>query len=355
MSVAATGGMLALLAHRGLVVFRAAPANPSAASALTPGLDACIGGADVGFWGALGRSWGLLLLVLVVGALWWFSGHVARRIARPLRDLTGVAECMGRGQFSLRAHAGAADEVGVLAHAFNELATRIERQMSDQRALLAAVSHELRTPLGHLRLLLEFAREEAISDARRREIFDEAEREVVEIDALVGELLASSKLDFTEIATASLDACEVARAALSRAGLSRDLLAAAPDVGAFEGDATLVARALANLIANATRHGGGVDRLCVTGDDERVTFVVDDRGHGIDPADLERVFEPFYRRPDHSGDASPGLGLSLVRRIAEAHGGFAEASNRAEGGARVSITLPRRMAVPVLAREPDGV
>lgn len=341
LSVFAMAGVLALLLHSGVVAWRVdvssdARATSCLSHAAAPAMPVESVAPDVA---AGART--LLLFVFVVGALWWFSGRVARRIARPLRDLTGVAECMGRGHFSLRAQAGASDEVGVLAHAFNELATRIERQMNDQRALLAAVSHELRTPLGHLRLLLELARQEAVSDERRGEIFDDAEREVVEIDALVGELLASSKLDFTEIAAVQLDAREVALSALSRAGLSGDLLEAPADVGTFEADATLVARALANLIGNAARHGGGIERLRVYGDDESVTFAVDDRGQGIDPADLERVFEPFYRRPDHSGDASLGLGLALVRRIVEAHGGVAEATNRDGGGASVRVLFPR--------------
>ena len=186
------------------------------------------------------------------------AGKIARRIARPLSELVYVAEEIGAGRLRARAtvspwHGG---EIGVLSRAINDMAARIEKQIHDQRELLAGVSHEIRTPLARIRVLLEIGRQSGVKPAT----LDELEREVIEIDTLVGELLASARLDFAALSPRPLDGAEVARRALERAGVDGALLAVAPEPAAlrFEGDATLVARALANLLDNARRHGGGV-------------------------------------------------------------------------------------------------
>ena len=102
-------------------------------------------------------------------------------------------------------------------------------------------------------------------------------------------------------------------------------------------DATLLGRALANLIDNAKKHGGGVEALRVRRADGKVSIEVEDGGEGFAEGDEGRVFEPFFRR---SENGSLGLGLALVKRIAEAHGGRAYAANREGGGAKVGMELP---------------
>jgi signal transduction histidine kinase len=102
-------------------------------------------------------------------------------------------------------------------------------------------------------------------------------------------------------------------------------------------DATLLGRALVNLLDNAKKHGGGVEALKVKRENGHVAFEVEDRGDGFAEGDESKVFEPFYRRGENG---SLGLGLALVKRIAEAHGGRAYAENRGEGGARVGVELP---------------
>ncbi|HEV8325559.1 MAG TPA: HAMP domain-containing sensor histidine kinase [Myxococcota bacterium] len=285
--------------------------------------------------------WRALLPLLLVGAvLWAASGKIARRVARPLAELTRVATDIGAGRLQSRARLGRHEpgEVGLLADAVNEMAARIEQQLADQRELLAAVSHEIRTPLARMRLLVELLRSSG-ADAARLEDLD---REVVEIDALVGELLASARLDFATFEARPLDPVEAARRALERAGadVARLVVEGAP--GRVEGDATLVARALANVIDNARRHGEGLVALRVRAREGFVAFVAEDGGAGFAPGDEARAFEAFFQRPgaappEHSG---LGLGLSLVRRIAEVHGGRAFAQNRAGGGAAVGFELP---------------
>jgi signal transduction histidine kinase len=293
------------------------------------------------------RPWGLIALAFFVagGTLWAAAGMIARRIAKPIGQVAGVAREIGEGNLDARVRLDARHRVGeirILGDSLNEMASRIQKQLEDQRELLAAVSHELRTPLGHVRILLEMTRD-AGTDPK---LVDELEREIMEVDDLVGELLASSRLSFDTLAIRPVEALDLGARALERVGLPLELLACDEDSIAFSGDATLIGRALANLLENARRYGDGVEKLEVTQQGSidgtrEVVFSVVDRGPGFDAKDLERVFDPFYRGEHRAGAAhqSLGLGLSLVSRLARAHGGRAWAENREGGGARVSFSV----------------
>ncbi|HEY3233113.1 MAG TPA: HAMP domain-containing sensor histidine kinase, partial [Polyangiaceae bacterium] len=279
-------------------------------------------------------------------------GLIARRIVRPLSDLVRVTREIGAGKLKSRVRLGRhhRGEVGVLADSINDMAIRIERQMREQRELLAAVSHEIRSPLSRMRVLVELLRERAPDQKR----IDQLERELVEIDSLVGKLLASSRLDFEALSWHLLVAGDMARRAVERCGLSLDLVRDRSEGATFEGDATLVERALANLIENAVQHAGSVQAVDVATEGDKVQFEVHDLGAGFAPAALQRAFEPFYRGESASGKNGPsasnsgapsgslGLGLALVHRIATAHGGRAWAKNRPEGGASVGFCVRRR-------------
>ena len=289
------------------------------------------------------RPWRLILPLVLSGTmLWLLSGAIARRLTRPMDELVRTASELGAGKLEARVKLGrgATGEMGVLAEAFNDMAARIERQMADQRELLAAVSHELRTPLARMRVLTEILRDGG-GDPKT---LDQVDREVVELDALVGELLASSRLDFGQVTSRPLEARELAARALERTGLPAELLSAETPDMALVGDATLLGRALANLLENARRHGQGAEALRILERDGHLAFCVDDRGPGLLPGEETRIFAPFYRK-DRGGEAreagSLGLVLALVQRIAKAHGGEAFAENRPGGGARVGFTVQR--------------
>ena len=294
----------------------------------------------------------LLPMLVAVGMLWAASGAIARRLVRPLSELSRVAEDIGQGCLKSRVQLSRRDgaEFCIVGGVMNEMASRIEKQLADQRALLATVSHEIRTPLSRMRLLIEFAREKTEENlARWTDAKDplaelaELEREVTDIDVLVSDLLASSRVDFTALTRTKLDAVQVGATALERASIDLGKLVAPAEPAVFEGDATLVARAVSNLLENAKRHAGGVAELRIETRPTAVAFIVEDDGPGFEPGEEGRVFEPFYKRASHgkNGEESVGLGLALVKKIAEAHQGSVFASNRPEGGARVGVEFAR--------------
>jgi two-component system, OmpR family, sensor kinase len=280
----------------------------------------------------------LLLLVLGLGAVWKISGRVARRLARPLDDLTVIVKRIGTGDLKARADLTCyePDEIGVVADAVNDMAARIEKQMADQRELLATVSHELRTPLARMRIISEIARDTGSTP----NTFDELDREVVEMDALVGELLASSRLEFGQVSKRDLSIRDIGTRGAERAGLPATALSVSGQADQISADPTLLQRALANLFDNARKHGNGADALEVTVDEKEVKFDVLDRGPGI-TGDGQALFKKFNRGQNGDGADGLGLGLALVKRIAEAHGGSVWAVSREGGGARVGFSVKR--------------
>ncbi|MCB9679268.1 MAG: HAMP domain-containing histidine kinase [Alphaproteobacteria bacterium] len=284
----------------------------------------------------------LAVILLMVWPLTWMATF---RIARPMRELARVAHALREGELSRKDElVEGDDEVGQVADALHVMADRISTQLDDQRALMAAVSHELRSPLGRIRVLVELAREGLAPD----DLHDSMQAEIDGMDALVGDLLAASRIDFEAVQPGDLVAADVARRALELAGVSEAVLTADPGVR-VHADPTLLTRALRVMLDNAVRYGTRVVALRVRGDGHEVAFEVDDDGPGFREGEEEQVFEPFWRRPPEPGEAPKtgvGLGLALVRRIAEAHDGSASASNRGGGGATVCLRLPAASGGP---------
>lgn len=298
-------------------------------------LAAALGAAGgFGFHAAWASGAGPLAGLAVVGGvglvLWPLAWVAVFRIARPVSHLARVAGAMRDGALASRSELPLGDdEVGEVAEALDEMAARVARQLSEQRSLMAAVSHELRSPLGRLRVMVELSREQGV------DMHDGLQQEIDGMDALVGDLLAASRIDFEALTPIPLLAGELAIRAVAAAEVDPAVLQSGPAVE-VRVDPTLTVRALRVMLDNARRHGGGVTGLCITQADG-VRFSVEDDGPGFAAGEEEQAFQPFWRRGPEVG---VGLGLALVRRIAEAHGGRAGAENRAEGGARVWIELP---------------
>jgi signal transduction histidine kinase len=271
--------------------------------------------------------------------LWTAAALLSRRITRPLSLLIAATREIGRGNTGARVRLGRhqGGELGQLAESVNDMAERIARQLEDQRELLAAVSHEVRSPLARLRLGAEILR----ADPSNAAALDGIELEVVELDGLVGNLLASSRLDFQTSSRKPVELSDLCRRVIARHQLPPTCFEDVAPGAIAEVDPTLVARALDNLLDNACRHGGGVV-ACRLERSPTGAFMIEvrDRGHGFPREVLPRVFEAFYRghgAADRAG--SLGLGLALVQRIARAHGGDAWADNLPDGGARVAFSL----------------
>jgi signal transduction histidine kinase len=181
---------------------------------------------------------------------------------------------------------------------------------------------------------------ETASSPQREKLKLEIDRNVVELDALVEEVLLASRLDATQepLHREKVDLLAVVAEEASRVDASVD----APADLYVGGDERLLRRAIRNLLENARRYGGDDVSIEVRpGPRAGATIRVCDRGAGVDPALRERIFEPFFRQPGHAEQAGGvGLGLSLVKQIAERHGGSVRCEPRDGGGTCFTIALP---------------
>ena len=267
---------------------------------------------------------------------------VVRRLTRRLEALKRGVEQFGAGQLGYRVDDAGRDEVAALATSFNQAADRIETLLRSHQTLLANASHELRSPLA--RLKMAFAMLEDAGPAQRERLGHEIDVNIGELDALVEEVLLASRL---EAGSAIGDTHPVDLLALGAEEAARAEASFEPetDSARIDGQERLLRRALRNLLDNARRYGGPHVELGLHSVAGGYEFVVADRGPGV-PADLrERIFEPFYRLPGHAEMAGGvGLGLSLVKQIAERHGGSVRCLPRDGGGSRFVIFLPASTA-----------
>ena len=203
--------------------------------------------------------------------------------------------------------------------------------MRAHQLLIANCSHELRTPLARIRLGLERLPD---TDAKASA---EIARSIAELDSLIGEMLLSSRLD---VAHGIERAEPVDLLALAAEEAAHFDLEVSGDAVTVDADSMLLRRLLRNLLENARVHAGGATAVRVERTGRHAHIVVEDAGSGVSGADRERIFEPFFRASTATQSSGAGLGLSIVRQIARAHGGTVEYAPRPEGGSRFTVTLP---------------
>src|SRR5262245_12593205 len=257
---------------------------------------------------------GFLAAIAVLVAICAYP--LVRRLTRRLERLQAGVESLGAGDLGARVKVEGKDEVARLAASFNRAATRIEELVGAHKMLLAHTSHELRTPLARIRLGIELLQSDP--DPRRKA---NLEKDIAELDALIEQILLSSRLG----AVAGVDRSEdvdLLAVAAEEAARYQDCSVLGESV-IVRGDRGLLQRMVRNLLDNAQQHGAAPIAGNVSGADGAATLLVTDHGPGIAPEDRERIFSPFYRAPDATGAAGTGLGLTLVRQIARQHGGDA--------------------------------
>ncbi len=277
---------------------------------------------------------------------------VGARVSLPLRRMAAIAARVDAGELEPRIHeaGGPGDEVRVLADAFNHMLDRLSGAFAGQRAFVADASHELRTPLTVVRGQLEVLSAQShppIEEVRRVERLVQAE--VSRITRLVDDLLLLAKSEERQfLHVEPIDLRPYIKDLWDGTSLTAERkfeLSPIPD-GTLQADPDRLAQALRNLVRNAIEHTtvpDGLVRLDVAAmAGDRVRFVVADDGPGIPPDQRERIFDRFHRtdtaRDRASGGA--GLGLAIVRAIAQAHRGSVTAGDRAGGGAKVELELP---------------
>ena len=287
----------------------------------------------------------LLAVVSVAVALGVYP--IVRRLTQRLENLQRGVQRWGDGDLTARVPVNGEDEVADLSARFNAAAERVEtlmatqqRLLASQKSLLANASHELRSPLTRIRMGMELMGTQPGPTFR-----EEISRNIAELDQLIDEILLASRLDAREADMGTVETIDLLGLAVeesARAGAELEL-AGGVDSVLVSGVTKLMRRLVRNLLENARRYGGAAGTTVIVGrEGTQAVLQVCDRGPGV-PADLrERIFEPFYRLPGASErEGGVGLGLALVKSIAERHGGTVRCEAREGGGACFTVRLPR--------------
>jgi signal transduction histidine kinase len=278
-----------------------------------------------------GVWFGALFSVIAVGVA---AAIIARRIGRPLAQLTKAAERLGYGDTKAKAPETGPDDVRAASVAFNAMAERLGRQIERQRHMLWALSHDLRTPITALRL-----RAELLDDDAARQKFLSS---LADMESLTEQALALARAGASDEARVKVDVSEIVRTLCGELqDIGVDVQAEAPTPVMVECRPDEIARALRNLAENAQKYaGGGV--MSARRDEKNVVVEVRDDGPGIAEADLARVTDPFFRADEarSRGAEGTGLGLAITQAIADSHGGKLILENRSPKGLSAKLVLP---------------
>ena len=303
---------------------------------------------DMPWWAKPSGFFWMLGLIGLAVALGLYP--VVRRLTQRLEGLQRGVQRWGEGDLSVRVPVQGDDEVADLSERFNAAAERIEGLMASQKSLLANASHELRSPLARIRMGLELMNGPVDADALARSRA-EILRNMAELDQLIDEILLASRLDAQEADIGTVEAVDLVGLCAeecARVGARFDVPEGLAQLD-VPGVPKLLRRLVRNLLENARRYGAGSQdatqgsgiALSLQALGQEVLIAVGDRGPGVPVAYRERIFEPFFRLPGASERVGGvGLGLSLVKSIAERHGGRVSCTDRPGGGACFEVSLP---------------
>jgi two-component system, OmpR family, sensor histidine kinase MprB len=277
----------------------------------------------------------------VVGAAVLLGWLIARYATKPLEQLTRTAEYVaGTGDLSAAPLPGARrDETGRLARAFTTMLDALSRSRAQQQQLVQDAGHELRTPLTSLRTNIEvLGRHHDLPVAQRAALLADVQSELGELSTMVDELVTLAQEPRDE-ARQRIDLAELVEVQAARAGRrhERDVRVSG-HAGFVDAGPTGVDRAVANLLENAAKFsppGTPIEVVLAGG-----CVTVRDHGPGLDPADVDQIFDRFHRAPSARALPGSGLGLAIVRQVVETNGGRVFAGNHPDGGAVVGFELP---------------
>lgn len=296
---------------------------------------------------------GLGVIVLAVVAGWWLARHISRRLAA----LSAAAEKVARtGDLSIPIEAVGHDEVGSLGASLRTMLTRLRDSQDAQQELVQNAGHELRTPITSLRTNARVLRRlDELPVAERRDLLDDVDIELKELTGLVNELIelatATREPEVQQPVQLSAMIERIADRTRRRTGRTVNTAPVHTGTDTSPGSDTVIAapnaleRAITNLVENAAKFDRGEHPILVTASLDPAaghTIEVADRGPGVPPDELDRIFDRFHRTDTARSLPGSGLGLAIVREIVEQHHGTVRARNRAGGGLTVSITLPAR-------------
>jgi signal transduction histidine kinase len=292
---------------------------------------------------AIPIAWSVVLALLL-----------ARSITGPLERIIQTSRALAAGDLSARVGLGRRDELGLLASTLDLMADRIENLLRARTELLALVSHELRTPLARIRVALDIGVDGDVDSAQRA--LSDIGVDLAELERLLGDTLAYSRLELvdkggegTPMNLEEVDPAPLLEEAVHRFGKAWAgrslLLELEPDLPLLDADRALLMRVVLNLLENAAKYSPADQPIVVraSGVGDSLVVEVIDRGEGIDGPDLIRAFEPFFRARRAQGGATSsglGLGLTLCRRVVEAHRGTIEARSVPHQGTTMRILLP---------------
>jgi signal transduction histidine kinase len=289
---------------------------------------------------------GFALVLLSVMFVVLFSRGM-RRVGGPLGDVVAAADRAGTGDLTVRVREAGPPFLRSIAHAFNTMIERLQRQDDRRRQLMADVAHELRTPLSVMQGRLEGILDGVYGrdDAQLKEVLEDARllsRLVEDLRTLANAeagalVLQREPTDLGVLATETVKSFR-AQADAQRVRLS---IVVEPGVPLIEIDPIRIREVLTNLIANALQHTppDGSVSIAIMPRDGSVVIEVRDTGSGVPAGQLDKVFDRFYRGPESRGS---GLGLAIARKLVAAHGGTIVASSEPGRGATFTITIPQQ-------------
>lgn len=289
----------------------------------------------------------LPVLVVITAVVGWF---IARHAFKPVRQITDTVDAINDGD-DLSARIGlqrGRDEIHRLSATFDRMFDRLERSFNAEKRFASDASHELRTPVAIILAECEYARENNSTVDDYRESMEVVERQGRRMSALINQLLSLTRLDqgtqsvnreradFSELVGVVTD--ETVRACEKSLSIATDI---SPDIFA-EIDVGLMSRLVQNLVENACKYTpvGGSVKVSLTSESGRAVLRVSDTGIGISKADLPHIWERFWQADSSRGvDRGSGLGLSMVRQIAEVHGGSLSVDSTPGAGSTFTFSM----------------